>query len=75
MGAQEIVDRSEKGSAVAQLTPASNCAFSSVVLGELRAWEGCSPRVQTPGRLGKGGGAVEPRVTGGGAPTVQELLQ
>jgi hypothetical protein len=31
--------------------------------------------VRTPGRLENGGGAVEPRVDGGGAPTVQELLR
>jgi hypothetical protein len=74
MGAPENADRSEKGSAAAQLTPASNRAGSSVVLGEIKAWEGCSPRVQTPGRLENGGGAVEPRVDGDGAPTAQELL-
>jgi hypothetical protein len=34
--------------------------------GEINTWEGCSPRVQTPGRLGNDGGAVEPRVDGGG---------
>jgi hypothetical protein len=33
---------------------------------ELRAREGCSPRVQTPERLGDDEGAVEPRVDGGG---------
>jgi hypothetical protein len=75
MGAPENTDRSVKGSAAAQLTPARNCAGSGVILGELRAWEGCSPRVRTPGRLENGGGAVEPRVDGGGAPTVQELLR
>jgi hypothetical protein len=75
MGAPESADRGEKGSAAAQLTLASNCAGSGVVLGELRAWEGCSPRVQTLGRLENGGGAVEPRVDGGGAPTAQELLR
>jgi hypothetical protein len=74
MGVPENADRGEKGSAVVQLTPASNCAGSGVVLGELRAWEGCSPRVRTPRRLENGGGAVEPRVDGGGAPTAQELL-
>jgi hypothetical protein len=37
-----------------------------VVLGEIKAWEGCSPRVRTPERLGNDGGAVEPRVDGGG---------
>jgi hypothetical protein len=75
MGAPENADRGEKGSAAAQLTPASNCASSGAVLGELRAWEGCSPQVRTPGRLENGGGAVEPRVDGGGAPTAQELLR
>jgi hypothetical protein len=33
---------------------------------ELRAREGCSHRVRTLGHLGNGGGAVEPRVDGGG---------
>jgi hypothetical protein len=46
-----------------------------MILGEITAWEGCSPRVRTLGRLENGGGAVEPRVNGGGAPTVQELLK
>jgi hypothetical protein len=55
MGAPESADRGEKGSAAAQLTPASNCAGSGAVLGELRAWEGYSPRVRTPGRLENGG--------------------
>jgi hypothetical protein len=75
MKAPENAYQGEKGSAVAQLTPASNCAGSGAVLGELRAWEGCSPRVRTPGHLENGGGAVEPRVDDGGAPTAQELLQ
>jgi hypothetical protein len=75
MGAPENADRGEKDSAAAQITPASNCAGSGAVLGELRAWEGCSPRVRTPGHLENGGGAVEPRVDGGGAPIVQELLR
>jgi hypothetical protein len=74
MGAPESADHGEKGSMAAQLTSGSNCEGSGVILGELRAWEGCSPRVRTPGRLESGGGAVEPRVDGGGAPTVQELL-
>jgi hypothetical protein len=75
MGAPESADRGEKGSAAAQLTPVSNCAGLGAVLGELRAWEGYSPRVQTPRRLENGGGAVEPWVDGGGAPTAQELLR
>jgi hypothetical protein len=54
-----------KGPAAAQLTPVSNCAGIGVILGEIKAWEGCSPRVQTPRRLGNGGAAVEPRVDDG----------
>jgi hypothetical protein len=75
MGAPENADRGEKGSSAAQLTPARNCAGSGAVLGELRAWEGCSPRVRTLGCLENGEGAVEPWVDGGGAPTTQELLR
>jgi hypothetical protein len=55
-----------KGPAAAQLTPVSNCTGTGAILGKIKAWEGCSPRVQTPGCLGNGGGAVEPRVDGGG---------
>jgi hypothetical protein len=75
MGAPENADRGGKGSAAVQLTPASNCASSGAILGELRAWEGCSPRVRTPGRLENSGGAMEPRVDGCGAPTTQEPLR
>jgi hypothetical protein len=75
MGAPENADRGGKGSAVALLTPASNCTGSGAVLGELRASKGCSRRVRTPGRLENGGGAVEPRVDGGGALTAQEPLR
>jgi hypothetical protein len=75
MGAPENVDRGGKGSAAAQLTPVSNCAGAGVILGEIKAWEGCSPRVRTPGRLENRGGAMEPRVDGGGAPAAQETLQ
>jgi hypothetical protein len=75
MGAPENAERGEKGSAAAQLTPVSNCAGSGAVLGDLRACEGCSPRVRTPGRLENDGGAVEPRVDDCGASTTQELLR
>jgi hypothetical protein len=75
MGAPENTDRGGKGSAAMQLTLTSSCAGSGAILGELRAWEGCSPRVRTLGRLENDGGAVEPRVDGGGAPTVQEPLR
>jgi hypothetical protein len=44
----------------------SNCAGTGVILGQIKAWEGSSPRVQTPGCLGNGRGAVEPRVDCGG---------
>jgi hypothetical protein len=75
MRAPENADHGEKGSAAVQLTPTSNCMASGVVLGEIKAGKGFSPRVRTPGRLENGRGAVEPRVDGGGAPTAQELLQ
>jgi hypothetical protein len=45
------------------------------ILSEIRAWEGCSPRVRTPGRLETGGGAMDPQVDGGGAPVAQETFQ
>jgi hypothetical protein len=73
-GATENANRGRKGSAAAQLTLASNCAGAGMILGEITAWEGCSPRVRTLGRLENGRGAVEPRVDDGGAPTAQELL-
>jgi hypothetical protein len=37
-----------------------------IVMDELMAQEGCSPRVRIPERLEDGGGAVEPRVDGDG---------
>ena len=43
----------------------ANYADTRAVTGEIRAWEGCSPRVQTQGRLGDGGDAGNPRVDGG----------
>jgi hypothetical protein len=58
-----------------QLTPASNCTGAGVILGEITAWEGCSPRVRTSGRSENGGGAMEPRVDGGGASAAQETLR
>jgi hypothetical protein len=45
------------------------------ILAEIKAWEGCSPRVQTLGRVEDGEGAVGPRVDGGGAPAAQKLLR
>jgi hypothetical protein len=42
------------------------------ILGEIKAWEGCSPRVRTPGRLENGGGAMELRADGGEAPARQQ---
>jgi hypothetical protein len=67
-GAPENIDRGGKSPAGAQLTPVSNCAGSGAILGKIKAWEGCSPRVRTLGRLENGEGAMEPRVDGGGAP-------
>jgi hypothetical protein len=55
-----------KGPAAAQLTPVSNCTSTGAILGEIKAWEGSSPRVRTSGRLGIGGGAIEPHVDGSG---------
>jgi hypothetical protein len=43
-----------------------NCAGKGTVTDELRAQEGCSPRMRTLERLGDGGGAGEARVDGGG---------
>jgi hypothetical protein len=48
---------------------------AGAILGEIKAWEGCSPRVRTPARVEDGEGAVEPRVDGGGAPAAQKLLR
>ena len=47
-------------------TPTRNYSDTRAVTGEIRAWEGCSPRVQTQGRLRDGGNAGKPRVDGGG---------
>jgi hypothetical protein len=47
-------------------TLARNYADTRAVTGEIRAWEGCSPRVQTQGRLSDGGDKGKPRVDGGG---------
>jgi hypothetical protein len=75
MGAPENADRGRKSPTAAQLTPVSNCAGSGAIFGEIKAREGCSPRVRTPGRLENGGGAMETRVDGGGAPAAQETLR
>jgi hypothetical protein len=40
--------------------------YAGAELGEIKAWEGCSPRVRTQERLGDGGDTVKPRVEGGG---------
>jgi hypothetical protein len=58
-----------------KLTPTSNYADTRVVMGEIRAWEGCSPRVQTQGRLSNDGDAGKPRVDGGGAPAARGGLK
>jgi hypothetical protein len=58
----------------AQLAQVSNCTGAGAILGEIKAWEGCSPRVRTLGCLVNGGGAMELRVDGGGAPAAQETL-
>jgi hypothetical protein len=55
------VDQRRRGS-----TPASNYADTRAATGEIRAWEGCSPRVQTQERLSGGGNEGKPRVDGGG---------
>jgi hypothetical protein len=74
-GAPKNTDHGGKSSAAAQPTLMSNCAGASVILGEIWAWEGCSPRVRTPGCLENGRGAMEPRVDGDGAPAAQETLR
>jgi hypothetical protein len=71
MGVPENADRGGKCSAAVQLTPASNCTGYGAILGEIKAWEGCSPRVRTLGRLENGGGAMEPRVDGSGTLAAQ----
>jgi hypothetical protein len=48
-GAPENTDRGGKGSTTVQLAPVRNCAGAGATLGEIRAWEGCSHRVRTPG--------------------------
>jgi hypothetical protein len=53
-------DQRQRGS-----TLASNYVNTRAVTGEIRAWEGCSPRVQTQGRLSGGGNVGKPRVDGG----------
>jgi hypothetical protein len=47
-------------------TPTRNYSDTRAVTGEKRAWEGCSPRVQTQGRLSDGGDTGKPQVYGGG---------
>jgi hypothetical protein len=59
----------------AQLNPVSNCAGSGAILGEIKAWEGCSHRVQISIRMENDGGAMEPQVEGGGALAAQETLR
>jgi hypothetical protein len=46
--------------------PAKNFADTRAVLGAIKVWVGCSPRVRAPECLGNGGDAVEPQVDGGG---------
>jgi hypothetical protein len=50
-GAPENADHGGKGSTAAQLTPVSNCTSTGAILGVIKACEGCSPRVRTPGCL------------------------
>jgi hypothetical protein len=51
MGAEPTRGRQRTQTAVgkvpptAQLAPVSNCVGSGATLGEIKAWEGCSPRV------------------------------
>jgi hypothetical protein len=52
-----------------------NYAGKRAVTAELRAREGCSPRVRTPELLGNDRGAVEPRVDDGRALAAQEVLR
>jgi hypothetical protein len=73
MGALENADRGGKGSTAAQLAPVSNCVGVGAILGEIKAWEGCSPRVRTPGRLENDEGAMELRAEDGEAPARQQM--
>jgi hypothetical protein len=73
--APENADRGEKGSTAAQLALVSNCVGARAILRKIKAWEGCSPQVRTPGRSENGGGAMELRVDGGRAPAAQETLR
>jgi hypothetical protein len=47
-------------------TPVKNFAGTGAVLGAIKVWVGCSPRVQATERLGNGRDAMEPQVDGGG---------
>jgi hypothetical protein len=73
-GAPKNADRSGKGSKAAQLAPVSNWTGASAILGKIRACEGCSPRVRTPGHLENGGGTMELWVGSDGTLTAQETL-
>jgi hypothetical protein len=52
--APKNTDHSGKSPAAAQPTPISNYEGASAILGEIWAWEGCPPRVRTPGCLENG---------------------
>jgi hypothetical protein len=39
----------------------SNCAGAGAILGEIKAWEGCSPQVRTPERVEDGDGGTSGR--------------
>ena len=65
--APEGADRDRAAQRRRKLALASNYMNNRVVTGEIRAWEGCSPRVETQERLSNSGDTGRPRVDGGGA--------
>jgi hypothetical protein len=65
-GAPKGAEHGEVAQWLSGSTLAINYADTRAVTGEIRAWKGCSPRVQTQGRLSDGRDAGKPRVDGGG---------
>jgi hypothetical protein len=65
-GASEGAEHSGVAQRRCGSTPARNYMDTRAVTGKMRAWECCSPRVQTHRHLRNGGNAWKPRVDGGG---------
>jgi hypothetical protein len=71
----EAPDGANRGGAAQRrrrLASASNYADTRAITGEIMAWEGCSPRVETQECLSNDGDAGRPRVDGGGASAARE---